>query len=217
MSTSPEDNGQNAREPGDAVGESDTPVPPPGAGSESGATEAGAAEAGATGTGAQDAPPEQAAPEEAGPGQEGPADVSGAFVAGTPVVAGQEGRTGGVFSAETFALIGLLLLGATLVNTRVFELYSFVTTAGEQIAAQPGAETQIAQYSSQVVVDGATAMLAVIFAAAGLLLSNAYSRAWSRWAGAATIVVGILFVLFTVLTYTQVPAAAPLPPMMPPG
>ncbi|MEE2047956.1 hypothetical protein Q7689_31985 [Nocardiopsis tropica] len=58
----------------------------------------------------------------------GDTGAGNAFLEGTPV--GPPPTPGGLFAAETFSVIGLLLFALTTVHTRLFELFSWFFLSG---------------------------------------------------------------------------------------
>jgi hypothetical protein len=128
-------------------------------------------------------------------------DASSAFVAGTPVSPAP--ALGGVFSAESFSGLSLLLLGPVIVNPRLFTLFAWfgLTSAG---TATP---EEVALYNAEITVAGGLSALAVLIGALSLFLGNARTRAWARWGASAAVLAGTLFVVLAVVTYVSVPAA----------
>ncbi|WP_067975951.1 hypothetical protein [Nocardiopsis trehalosi] len=114
-------------------------------------------------------------------------------------------RPAGVFSAETFSLAALLMVGAALVGTRLGEMWASVRSAD-----------QLSALSAIIMGDGGTAVLGVVLGLLALVLADADSRPWARWAGMAAVVVGLVFVVLSVTTYLMVPPPQPQP-MMPAG
>ncbi|MFI6577353.1 hypothetical protein ACIBFB_16255 [Nocardiopsis sp. NPDC050513] len=127
-------------------------------------------------------------------------DASEIFVRGTPVP--PSSALGGVFSAESFGVVGLLLLSPVIVNSRLFELFGWfvLTDAGLD---DPG---QLSLLGSEVMVAGGLSALAILSGAVSLFRSGAHTRAAARWASAATVLVGALFVLVSVATYASLRA-----------
>ncbi|MFC4560775.1 hypothetical protein ACFO4E_02770 [Nocardiopsis mangrovi] len=111
-------------------------------------------------------------------------------------------RTAGVFSAETFAIAAVLLVGASLIGTRLAEMWASVRSAD-----------QLSALTAIILGDGGTALLGAVLGALGLVLANADTRPWARWAAMAAIVVGLLFVVLSVTTYLMVPPPAPPSPL----
>lgn len=128
-------------------------------------------------------------------------DASGAFVAGTPVTPAP--ALGGVFSAESFSGLGLLLLGPVIVNSRLFTLFAWfgLTDAGTATAEE------VALFNAEITVAGGLSALAVLVGALSLFLGNARTRAWARWGASATVLAGTVFVILAVVTLLSVPAA----------
>ncbi|RKS04632.1 hypothetical protein DFP74_0192 [Nocardiopsis sp. Huas11] len=128
-------------------------------------------------------------------------DASGAFVSGTPV--SPVPALGGVFSAESFSGLGLLLLAPVLVNSRLFTLFAWfgLTDAGTATAEE------VALFNAEITVAGGLSALAVLVGALSLFLGNARTRAWARWGASATVLAGTVFVILAVITLVSVPAA----------
>ncbi|MEV2276525.1 hypothetical protein AB0I72_13125 [Nocardiopsis sp. NPDC049922] len=127
-------------------------------------------------------------------------DASEIFLRGTPVP--PSSTMGGVFSAESFSVIGLLLLSPVIFNSRLFELFGWfvLTDAGLDDAGQ------LPLLGAEVMVAGGLSALAILAGAVSLFRSGAHTRAAARWASAATVLVGALFVLVSVATYASLPA-----------
>lgn len=128
-------------------------------------------------------------------------DASGAFVSGTPVSPAP--ALGGVFSAESFSGLGLLLLGPVIVNSRLFTLFAWfgLTDAGTATAEE------VALFNAEITVAGGLSALAVLVGALSLFLGNTRTRAWARWGASATVLAGTVFVVLAVVTLVSVPAA----------
>lgn len=191
MSTSPEDT---------------NPTDDSGAAAETAATStAGAGGDAAAGTGATTSDAAEDAPAARGSAA-ATADASasgagGAFLAGaTPT--GPPPASGGLFAAETFSVIGLLLFALTTLHTRLFELFSWFFLSG---AAPSHSPEQASMLAAEVAVSGGLSALSVLAAAVALFRSGAATRAWSRWSAAATVVVGSLLLLVSVLTFVGLP------------
>ncbi|WP_017605872.1 hypothetical protein [Nocardiopsis alkaliphila] len=122
------------------------------------------------------------------PGQEAPA----------------EPRPGGAFSAETFALVGLVLLAVTIMSGQLIEmLTSMILVSGQPIAPE-----QIGQIEIQLMIGGAMALLTVIFAGLSLTLTNPGTRPWAKWSATAALIVALLLVLAAAVAYYLIPEAA---------
>ncbi|MFE3460749.1 hypothetical protein ACFXKD_24680 [Nocardiopsis aegyptia] len=128
-------------------------------------------------------------------------DASGAFVSGAPL--SPVPALGGVFSAESFSGLGLLLLGPVIVNSRLFTLFAWfgLTDAGTATAEE------VALFNAEITVAGGLSALAVLVGALSLFLGNARTRAWARWGASATVLAGTVFVILAVVTLVSVPAA----------
>ena len=142
-------------------------------------------------------------------GQEGAVDVEDTEPA---VAATSDARPGGVFSAETFAIIGLVLLGVTVMSGQLLEmLTSMILVSGQPIAPE-----QIGHIELQLMMGGAVALLSVLAAGLALALINPGTRSWAKWGATATIIVGLLFVAVAAVAFYMVPEAAEqmMPPIM---
>ncbi|WP_116244477.1 hypothetical protein [Nocardiopsis sp. FIRDI 009] len=122
-------------------------------------------------------------------------DASEDFLMGTPLPPAS--TLGGVFSAETFAVVGLLLLSPVIINSRLFEFFGWFVLGGA-VSAPAGT-------GSEITVAGGLSALAVLSGAVSLFRSGAHTRASARWVAAATVLVGALFLLLAVTTYAWVP------------
>ncbi|WP_150253191.1 hypothetical protein [Nocardiopsis deserti] len=128
-------------------------------------------------------------------------DASGAFIAGAPPVR----SPGGLFAAETFSVIALMLFALTALNTRLFELFGFFFVGRVPTDTNAGEASALA---AEVMVAGGLSALTVLAGALALLRSNAGTRAWSRWGAAAAVIVGTLLVVVSVLTFITLPSGA---------
>ncbi|MGW9554731.1 hypothetical protein ACWGSK_09520 [Nocardiopsis sp. NPDC055551] len=129
------------------------------------------------------------------------------------VAATSDPRPGGAFSAETFGIIGLVLLGVTIMSGQLLEmLTSMILVSGQPIAPE-----QIGHIELQLMMGGAVALLAVLFAGLSLALVNPGTRPWAKWGATATVIVGLLFVIIAAVAFYMVPEAAEqqmMPPIM---
>lgn len=155
--------------------------------------EEGAPEAGSTGAAGTAGAPEQARTQ--GARQEN--DASGAFIAGAPVRS-----PSGLFAAETFSVIALMLFALTALNTRLFELFGFFFVGRVPTDTSAGEASALA---AEVMVAGGLSALTVLAGALSLLRGGAATRAWSRWGAAAAVIVGTLLVVVSVLTFATLP------------
>ncbi|GAB2495447.1 hypothetical protein [Nocardiopsis aegyptia] len=155
-----------------------------------------------------EAPSSSAAPGEAStsasptsPTSPDTSDARGAFVSGAPL--SPVPALGGVFSAESFSGLGLLLLGPVVVNSRLFTLFAWfgLTDAGTATAEE------VALFNAEITVAGGLSALAVLVGALSLFLGNARTRAWARWGASATVLAGTVFVILAVVTLVSVPDA----------
>ncbi|MFB9801440.1 hypothetical protein, partial [Streptomonospora salina] len=113
---------------------------------------------------------------------------------------------GGILSAETFSIIGLMLVGALLSGWRATEVVPSLL-----------AQTQEGVISGMMVAEGVVALLAVASGLISLTLAGAATRPWARWIATATVVVGALLFLVAAGAYLQVPEPQPQPQMPVPG
>ena len=124
-----------------------------------------------------------------------------------------EPSPGGVLSAETFTIAGLILLGVTVMSGQLIE----ILTSMILVDGQPIEGGQIRQIRIQLMTGGSMALIAVILGGLALSLTDAGSRHWARWGSAATILVGLMFVVVAAVAVYMIPEAAPqmMPPPMP--
>ncbi|MUL41140.1 hypothetical protein FZ103_08090 [Streptomonospora sp. PA3] len=113
---------------------------------------------------------------------------------------------GGIVSAETFSIIGLMLIGGLLAGVRFTEIVPSLM-----------AQSQEGMIGGMMIAEGAVALLAVASGLVSLALADSATRPWARWAASATVAVGALLVLVSGGAYFQVPEPQPQPPMMPGG
>ncbi|MFD3686621.1 phage holin family protein [Nocardiopsis sp. NPDC058631] len=117
----------------------------------------------------------------------------------------------GVFSTETFGIVGLVLLAVTVFSGQLLEILTSLLLVG----GQPIGADQVTQISTQIMLGGAAALLTVVVSALALALSGARTRPWGRWVSAAALITGLLFVILAAVSYLLIPDAAPvMPPMM---
>ncbi|WP_067606005.1 hypothetical protein [Nocardiopsis listeri] len=143
------------------------------------------------------------------PDQEGDLNDDAEPVAGSTA----DHRPGGALSAETFGIVGLVLLGVTIMSGQLLEmLTSMILVSGQPIAPE-----QIGHIELQLMMGGGVALLAVLFAGLSLALLNPGTRPWAKWGATATVIVGLLFVIIAAVTFYMVPEAAEqqmMPPIM---
>ncbi|OOC54795.1 MULTISPECIES: hypothetical protein [Nocardiopsis] len=125
-----------------------------------------------------------------------------AFLAGTPM--GTAPATGGLFSAETFSVIGLMLFALVALNTRLLQLFGWFFVGGIPTVRNQG---EISMYTGEVTAAGGLSALAVLAGAVALFRGNAATRAWARWAAAATVITGALLLLVSALVFVSLPGA----------
>ncbi|MBR8742840.1 hypothetical protein [Nocardiopsis sp. MG754419] len=148
--------------------------------------------------------------EEADPDHEGATEVDEDVEPAAGATA--EPRPGGVLSAETFGIVGLVLLGVTVTSGQLLEmLTSMILVGGQAIAPE-----QISHIELQLMMGGSVALLAVLSAGLSLALINAGTRPWAKWGATATVIVGLLFVAAAAVAYYMIPEAAQqmMPPIM---
>ncbi|MEU1899881.1 hypothetical protein ABZ512_15995 [Nocardiopsis dassonvillei] len=134
------------------------------------------------------------------PGARQEADASGAFIAGAPAHS-----PSGLFAAETFSVIALMLFVLTALNTRLFELFGFFFVGRVPTDTSAGEASALA---AEVMVAGGLSALTVLAGALSLLRGGAATRAWSRWGAAAAVIVGTLLVVVSVLTFVTLPSGS---------
>ncbi|WP_444960739.1 hypothetical protein [Nocardiopsis sp. M1B1] len=158
--------------------------------------------AGSTGsTGSTGAADTAGPPEEAGArGARQESDAGGAFIAGAPVRS-----PSGLFAAETFSVIALMLFALTALNTRLFELFGFFFVGRVPTDTSAGEASALA---AEVMVAGGLSALTVLAGALSLLRGGAATRAWSRWGASAAVIVGTLLVVVSVLTFATLPSGS---------
>ena len=127
-------------------------------------------------------------------------EAGGAFLSGTPLPS-----AGGLFSAETFGITGLMLFAVTALNTRLLQLFGLFAVGR---GSQGGLVENASAFSAEVMVAGGLSALPVLAGALSLFLGGPTPRAWSRWIAAATVIVGTLLLLASVLTYVSLPSKA---------
>ncbi|WP_047869407.1 hypothetical protein [Nocardiopsis sp. RV163] len=127
-------------------------------------------------------------------------DAGGAFIAGAPVRS-----PSGLFAAETFSVIALMLFALTALNTRLFELFGFFFVGRVPTDTSAGEASALA---AEVVVAGGLSALTVLAGALSLLRGGAATRAWSRWGAAAAVIVGTLLLVVSALTFATLPSGS---------
>ena len=128
------------------------------------------------------------------PTEDNTSDPGEAFLAGTSSLPSPP--VGGVFSAETFGIAGLLFLFPVLVSNRLPELLAWFGLNSPRPVS--GEFTYI---QAEVTVLGVMSALAVVLGSVSLFKDTASTRPWARWVAAATVLVGIVFALLTVVTF----------------
>ncbi|WP_017588852.1 hypothetical protein [Nocardiopsis ganjiahuensis] len=112
-----------------------------------------------------------------------------AFLAGRPAP-----NRSTLFGPETFSIAGLLMLVTTLLSTQLIRIFNQQTLTGSY-----GALTL--EVRGELIGAGLLSALAVVFAAVALVRSGSSTRQWARQLAAATVLVGVLLALMTVLSY----------------
>ncbi|WP_028649711.1 hypothetical protein [Nocardiopsis sp. CNT312] len=146
---------------------------------------------------ADDPPPGAEETDAESPGAVKGTDAGAAFLSGAPAPAG----TPGILSAETLSVAGVLFLAPVLFSSRVFQLFGWF------VLTDTGAE-QPALISAEIAVAGGTGALAVLSAAVSLVLSGTRTRAWARWTAAATVLVGLVALVASLITFVNVPSGS---------
>lgn len=119
---------------------------------------------------------------------------------------GERPARSAVFSAETFALSGILVLLCVIAGTRLTEILpSLLASSQEGLIA------------GMVVAEGAAALLAVLLALLSITLVQDTTRPWASWLATATIIVGVLLAFTAAGSYIMVPEPQPQAPAMPTG
>lgn len=111
-------------------------------------------------------------------------------------------RPGGFFSAETFGLTALLLLAVTIMTGQLIEIFTNLLLIGGQAIPVE----QVAQLNIQLLVGGVLCLITALTAVLALVLADAGTRPWARWAGAAALIISLLLVIVAVISYLLVPA-----------
>ncbi|WP_017605871.1 hypothetical protein [Nocardiopsis alkaliphila] len=112
-----------------------------------------------------------------------------AFVSGVPAPA-----PAGLFGPETFSVAGLLLLATTVLSTELIAIFNQHTLTG-------ATGTLSAPVQGQLTGAGLFSALAVVSAAVALTRATPTTRPWARHLAAATVLVGLLVVVLTVVSY----------------
>lgn len=147
-------------------------------------------------TSSEDTAPADTTPTDETPeAAEAPPAASEAFLAGQP-----DPSRNSLFGPETFSIAGLLMLATTLLATPLVSIFNQQTLTG----AQGTLSTSI---QGELTGAGLFSALAVVFAAAALVRAGATTRQWARHLAAATVLVGVLLVLLTVLSYVLLTGA----------
>ncbi|MBE1457266.1 hypothetical protein H4W79_001480 [Nocardiopsis terrae] len=131
------------------------------------------------------------------PGSESP-DAS---AAGEAFLSGRSAQPrSGLFGPETFSVTGLLFLATTLLSTQLVRIFNQQTLTGAE-----GSLTYEVQ--GELTGAGLFSALAVVCAAVALVRADPGTRAWARHLAAATVLVGVVLVVLTVLSYVLLTGA----------
>ncbi|MFD6952595.1 hypothetical protein A6A08_09615 [Nocardiopsis sp. TSRI0078] len=128
-------------------------------------------------------------------------DAGDAFLSGTPMEAAAP-AAGGLFSAETFSVVGLMLFALVAFNTRLLQLFGWFFAGGITTVET---QREISMYTGEATAAGGLSALVVLAGAVALFRGGAATRAWARWAAAATVVTGALLLLASVLVFVSLP------------
>ncbi|WP_460773192.1 hypothetical protein [Nocardiopsis nanhaiensis] len=120
--------------------------------------------------------------------------ASDAFLSGRPAP-----HPSGLFGPETFSIAGLLLLATTVLSTQLIGIFNQQTLIG----AEGTLNTQV---QGQLTGAGLFSALAVVCGAIALVRTGESTRPWARHLAAATVLVGVLLVIVTVLSYVVLSA-----------
>lgn len=139
---------------------------------------------------------------EPGPTPEAPASsvsspASEAFLEGKPAP-----RRAPLFGPGTLSVTGLLLLATTLLSTQLIGIFNTQTLIGAEGSLSPAVQGELTGA-------GLFSALAVLCSAAALFRSGPETGPWVRGLSAATVLVGLLFVVLTVLSYVLLSAPTP--------
>lgn len=104
------------------------------------------------------------------------------------------------WSAEAFAVAALVLNGAALLGTRLVRM----------LAAATGAD-RIGVAANTALGDGATAVLGAVLGLVALLTAHTETRPWARWIAAAALVLSVITVAASVVTFFLLPEPQPQP------
>ena len=139
----------------------------------------------------------------------GPAEPT--ETAESAAAAGYGRATSGLFSTETFAIVGIALLAVTVLSGQLLEILTSMLLVG----GQPIGPDQVTQITTQIVLGGAVALLALLVSVLALALSGVRTQPWARWLATAAAILGGLFVVVAAVSFLLVPEAGPaMPPMM---
>ncbi|MEU3016855.1 hypothetical protein ABZ635_05600 [Nocardiopsis sp. NPDC007018] len=116
-------------------------------------------------------------------------EASEAFLDGRPAR-----RRDSLFGPATFSVAGVLLLATTLLSTQLIGIFNTQTLIGAQGTLGPAVQGELTGA-------GLFSALAVLSAATALFRSRPDTRPWIFHLAAATVLVGLLLVALTVLSY----------------
>ncbi len=126
-----------------------------------------------------------------------PSPASEAFLQGQPAP-----HRDSLFGAGTFSVAGLIMLATTLLSTQLVGIFNTQTLIGAE--GTLGAAVQ-----GELTGAGLFSALAVLCSAVALFRSGPETHPWVRHLAAGTVLVGILLVVLTVLSYVLLTAPAP--------
>ncbi|WP_049577798.1 hypothetical protein [Nocardiopsis sp. SBT366] len=126
-----------------------------------------------------------------------PSPASEAFLQGQPAP-----HRDSLFGAGTFSVAGLIMLATTLLSTQLVGIFNTQTLIGAK--GTLGAAVQ-----GELTGAGLFSALAVLCSAVALFRSGPETHPWVRHLAAGTVLVGILLIVLTVLSYVLLTAPAP--------
>ncbi|MFE1169631.1 hypothetical protein [Nocardiopsis sp. NPDC058789] len=108
-------------------------------------------------------------------------------------------RRAPLFGPGTLSVTGLLMLATTLLSTQLIGIFNTQTLIGAEGTLGPAVQGELTGA-------GLFSALAVLCSAAALFRSGPETSPWVRALSAATVLVGLLFVVLTVLSYVLLTA-----------
>ncbi|QBI53237.1 hypothetical protein [Streptomonospora litoralis] len=115
----------------------------------------------------------------------------------------QLGLLNGVFVAETFAVTAVITIAAALVGPRLVQMLSSVT-----------AQDQVSAVAGMILGDAVVALLGVVLGLVALWLAGESGRPWTRWTAGATVLIGLAFLVVSLVAFLLVPPPTPTAPPM---